>query len=135
MEAEKAREYLPLVEAMAQGKIIQHFIRSVVPPCPYPFGHWQDETEPSFADPAVLYRVKPEPTKRPMTREEVLGFLANTPGIVTRYEENEWHHPGVHRISESQLDRYWWARIDARGKIGFPHRFEITEEGGRIIIG
>ena len=35
------------------------------------------------------------PKKRPMTREEILGFLMNTRGIVVRHKRGTWDHPST----------------------------------------
>lgn len=68
------------------------------------------------------------PKKRPMTREEVLGFLANTPGIVVKNGggANDWAIPCFWAYNVS-IDGYEWATIDAKGNIGEPHAFEVEE--------
>lgn len=51
MNKESARGYLPLVQALADGKVIQHH---------GPHG-WYSVAAPSFDSPASDYRIKPEP--------------------------------------------------------------------------
>jgi hypothetical protein len=59
MNKENAKDYLPLVQALAEGKTIQvafHFGTNDV--------RWEDMDEFSFCDPAERYRIKPEPRRR-----------------------------------------------------------------------
>ena len=51
MNREEAAQFLPLVQALAEGKTIQI----------YSAGTWRDLDSPSFATSIDLYRVKPEP--------------------------------------------------------------------------
>jgi len=53
MNASNAKDYLPLVQALAEGKTIQSNHN----------GEWFDLPSPSFCDPISLYRIKPEPKK------------------------------------------------------------------------
>ncbi len=50
MNAQDAKDYLPLVQALADGKTIQHANGN----------GWYDKNEPDFTCPASYYRVKPE---------------------------------------------------------------------------
>ncbi len=52
MNASNAKDYLPLVQALADGKVIQHQKTD---------GTWIDDIEFSFDWPAHRYRIKPEP--------------------------------------------------------------------------
>ena len=54
MNASNAKDYLPLVQALAEGKTIQKFSDG---------DGWEDVRSPSFECPAKLYRIKPEPKK------------------------------------------------------------------------
>lgn len=53
MNKDNAKDYLPLVQALADGKVIQGYfeIEEV----------WRDIAEPRFDAPASQYRIKPEP--------------------------------------------------------------------------
>lgn len=53
MNKENARDYLPLVQALAEGKTIQSIHN----------GEWFDLPNASFSGAANLYRIKPEPKK------------------------------------------------------------------------
>ena len=53
MNAQNAKEFLPLVQAMAYGKKIQVECG----------GEWRDESNPYFDLPPERYRVKPEPQR------------------------------------------------------------------------
>ena len=71
----------------------------------------------------VVQRIISTPTKRPMTRNEMLGFLASTSRIVVRTGTNEWQLP--HGLSSNiDLIAHQWATIDADGNIGEPQEFE-----------
>lgn len=52
MNKNNARKYLPLVQALADGKVIQMLEGH---------GYWVDMVEISSEIPASLYRIKPEP--------------------------------------------------------------------------
>ncbi len=60
MNKDNAKDYLPLVQALAEGKQIQ--IRD--------HGGWHDETNPNFVLEIERYRIKPEPKLRPWKRDE-----------------------------------------------------------------
>jgi hypothetical protein len=51
MNKDNAKDYLPLVQALADGKVIQIFDS----------GKWHDIDNPSFIGPSVCHRIKPEP--------------------------------------------------------------------------
>ena len=51
MNKDNAKHFLPLVQALAEGKTIQVFI------C----GEWHDLDNPNFDDAHYKYRIKPEP--------------------------------------------------------------------------
>ena len=51
MNKEKAKEYLPLIQALADGQIIQEDF----------LGQWCDTEAPTFYMEARFYRIKPEP--------------------------------------------------------------------------
>ena len=57
MNKENAKEYLPLVQALAEGKTIQSG----------QIGgsdrHWVDNLNVEFSNPPAFYRIKPEPKK------------------------------------------------------------------------
>lgn len=53
MNAQNAKEFLPLVQAMAYGKKIQVECG----------GEWRDDSSPYFALPPERYHVKPEPQR------------------------------------------------------------------------
>lgn len=52
MNKDNAKDYLPLVQALAEGKTIQMLEGH---------GYWVDMVEISTEIPASLYRIKPEP--------------------------------------------------------------------------
>lgn len=57
MNKDTARDYLPLVQALADGKVIQYKFQK----CDHSYG-WMDlESAVDFCMPAEFYRIKPEP--------------------------------------------------------------------------
>lgn len=72
MTKENAHLYLPLVQALAEGKTIQLHVNSNPP-------EWIDDTNGfSFVNPPEKYRIKPEPVMVPLGPEDV------PPGSVIR---------------------------------------------------
>lgn len=53
MNASNAKDYLPLVQALADGKVIQEWCNVNQ--------KWHDALEADFAIPSTMYRIKPEP--------------------------------------------------------------------------
>lgn len=52
MNKDNAKDYLPLVQALSEGKVIQHRIGTE---------EWYDREQFDFADKPEQYRIKPEP--------------------------------------------------------------------------
>lgn len=52
MNKNNAKDYLPLVQALAEGKVIQGVDGG---------GEWEDLREVYFSQPSYQYRIKPEP--------------------------------------------------------------------------
>ena len=75
----------------------------------------------------TYWSIKTEPTKRLMTREEAIGFCANTPGSVVRIDVGGWSLPEAFLFSEHMYS-YAWAIIDIKGRvIDGPNKFEVEE--------
>jgi hypothetical protein len=64
MKLSQAKEYLPIIQAAAEGKTVQSFDEGI-------WRDWPLEEDCWFMSPASLYRVKPEPRLRPWKPEEV----------------------------------------------------------------
>lgn len=60
MTREQAKELLPIMQAFAEGKIIQVLDE----------GEWFDLREPDFKKSTNRYRIKPEPKYRPFKSQE-----------------------------------------------------------------
>lgn len=56
MNKDNARDYLPLVQALADGKVIQVLKWRCAGP-----REWEDIGDPDFRNTAAEYRIKPEP--------------------------------------------------------------------------
>ena len=60
MNKDNAKQFLPLVQALADGKTIQHLCNG-----------WEDLESVNFSYTPETYRIKPEPKLRPWKPEEV----------------------------------------------------------------
>lgn len=74
MNKENAHLYLPLVQALAEGKTIQYGLESI----------WGDVKDPNFLNPPQYYHIKPEPVMVPLELEDV------PPGSVIRHVGSEY---------------------------------------------
>ena len=109
MTKENAHLYLPLVQALAEGKTIQCRLPNMdwVDSCP--FVGWKDHP--------ANYRIKPEPKTVPLGPEDV------PPGSVFRpvsFKENEYYNPlhvGMHMIilADTVLFTRKWAQMHEDG--------------------
>ena len=82
MTREEAKQLLPIIQAFAEGKIIQVLDE----------GEWFDLREPDFKKSTNRYRIKPEQEYRPFkTQEECWNeMLKHQPfGYIKRKENNE----------------------------------------------
>ena len=61
--------------------------------------------------------------KRIMTRNEILGFLEHTAGVVTRLNKGEWTLHQHFCYNTLPVINYQWATIDEDGVIGEPQEF------------
>ncbi len=61
MTREQAKAILPIIQAYAEGKIIQYRTSN---------NEWVDTYKPSFSDSSSNYRIKPEPKYRPFKDRE-----------------------------------------------------------------
>ena len=48
-----------------------------------------------------------------MTREQVMGFLANESGILVRHEESSWMMPSYYIFEK--IDNFEWVKVDIDG--------------------
>ena len=125
MTRERAKEIAPLIVAYGEGKQMQYGGDGK--------GEWidcRDGAYPAFTpwDDCLKYRIKPEPKKRLMTRDEVLGFVAHNPHIVVRIHSLAWL-PSLNWVyPDSDINEYEWATITERGEIGEPHKFEVDDD-------
>jgi len=78
------------------------------------------------------YEIDERPVERPMTRDEVLGFITNTPGVKVA-AGGTFHHPGMWDY-RSPVSEYTYVIVDINGAtIDGPKRFVTTRpmpEGG-----
>ena len=69
MNKDNAKDYLPLVQALAEGKTIQLFSDG---------DGWEDIRSPIFDRPAKLYRIKPEPSQQSLEMANYLEEMAKS---------------------------------------------------------
>lgn len=84
MTREEAKELLPIIQALSEGKTVQ-FLSN---------GEWIDTDDPVFARQVDNYRIKPEPKYRPfrtkeecwneMLKHQPFGYLTDSNGNVTQ---------------------------------------------------
>lgn len=60
MTREEAKEWIPIIQAFADGKTIEFFKQ----------GEWYELNDPDFMWSAYKYRIKPEPKYRPFKTQE-----------------------------------------------------------------
>jgi len=74
MNKDNAKDYLPLVQALAEGKVIQVNVR-------FDAGieKWVDSGDVEFYHPAAAYRIKPEPREVWVNHYPDKAWAANGP--------------------------------------------------------
>lgn len=72
MNKDNAKDYLPLVQALAEGKVVQQVFEF----CNGEF-RWSDVSELDTSLPADAYRIKPEPREIWVNRHEDAGLGYN----------------------------------------------------------
>jgi hypothetical protein len=74
------------------------------------------------------WQIKPEPKRRLMIRDEMLGFLANTPGVEMRCTNGKlWRLPSWFSLNED-VAQYEYKIVDLQGNtIKGPCWFEVEE--------
>ena len=118
MTRERAKELAPIIAAYGEGKRIQYYGEV--------FGVWCDVTDPSWGNNGP-YRIAPEPHKRPMTRDEVLNFLAEHPNALVQYrDEDLWYFPSTF-VYDVDTSCYSYCLV-TNGVRSEPRKFEIEEE-------
>lgn len=84
MNKDNAKDYLPLVQALAEGKVIQSYDN---------YGRFTDLIDVSFDDLAANYRIKPEPREiwanRYESGREVSGYVSRGQAVQQAYEAGE----------------------------------------------
>lgn len=88
MNASNAKDYLPLVQALSEGKVIE-----------FHDGHggWNVDKEWDFSYPADQYRIKPEP------REIWVNRFPDGHDALTWYESEESAHRAYGRVGAVQV--------------------------------
>ena len=92
MNKDNAKEYLPLVQALADGKTIQ--FKS------YISSEWLDASTHNFTEPAFMYRIKPE------TIELYLWYhvqSGSTCDVKSTDKETDWTSQGFRKIKVKEV--------------------------------
>ena len=119
MTRERAKELAPIIAAYGEGKRIQ--IYSTAHDC------WVDIDEESRWLDACLDRIAPESRRRPMTRDEVLNFLAERPNVLVKYSDGDlWYFPSTF-VYGVDTSCYSYCLV-TNGVRSEPRKFEIEEE-------
>lgn len=99
MTREEAKELLPIIQAFAEGKVIQ--CRSIIS------NEWRDFDEPAFNGLPDNYRIKPESKFRPFkSQEECWNEMHKHPdfGWVVAKDSKIMYHVGVVGIGYVVID-------------------------------
>jgi hypothetical protein len=118
MTRERAKEWLPLMVAYANGKQIQYR------PLSNPEHEWRDTETPQWSE-FTEYRIKPEPKLRPWKREEV---------PLDAWFRNKKHSVWFKLISISHNDVGFISINDGFSSATFEHLLETAEhsiDGGK----
>lgn len=125
MTREKAREYAEIMMAYANGADVDI----------YNGGEWVSIINPDFLFKQNKYRIKPEPKKRLMTREEAIYLSTTTLGMVILFLNDkfpkmrpaqfvEWNSSQV-----ANMDYARWAIINKSGEpVDGWNTFEVEVE-------
>lgn len=116
MTRERAKELAPIIKAYGEGKRIQSYCSMD--------NIWVDCLNPTWHD-AVQYRIAPEPRRRPMTRDEVLDFLAEYPNALVQLDNERWSNTGRHDFS-FPISCYSYCLVE-NGVRSEPRKFDIEE--------
>lgn len=93
MNKDNAKEYLPLVQALAEGKTIQYYSPTT--------NKWHDEVAVDFNHRPCRYRIKPERIKKKMWCKE--GATAMYYANAVKTPDTEWIINGW-KIVEVEFD-------------------------------
>lgn len=121
-----------MIVAMLEGKTLETVYKEEAyfwPDAPEnksPFRYVADGNDEPMEVWSHDWRIREEPVVLPMTRDEVLGFIAHAPGIVVRFKKSRWESASTWcwKEDESDIPVSEWATITPDGKIGEPHAFD-----------
>lgn len=93
MNKDNAKDYLPLVQALAEGKTIQYYSTTT--------SKWVDDDDFTFCLPPTGYRIKPERIKKKMWyKESMLCLYTENYGI---WSAAKWCSEG-YKLVEVEFD-------------------------------
>lgn len=102
MNKDNAKEYLPLVQALAEGKTIQYQpLGENLCTSRYPKGIWSDIIgEVNFIYEAKFYRIKPQPIELEFWYKDTAGAYCPTH---SEDEESYWTSRGYRKIKVKEV--------------------------------
>lgn len=92
MNKDNAKDFLPLVQALADGKTIQ--FKSTR------HNYWMDASTPTFVEPASWYRIKPEPIELELWYNDANG---DTCAVSPKDKEQDWVNVGYRKIKMREI--------------------------------
>ena len=96
MNKHNAKDYLPLMQALSEGKTIQIDVSGS--------NSWSDVNNTDFAFSPNYYRIKPEPKLRPWTPEEVpVGIYITAGSIIYSVVAYNTINNGIRIIEDSRI--------------------------------
>ena len=97
MNASNAKDYLPLVQALIEGKTLQKNTG-------FEKERWEDVVNAHFSDPPKSYRIKPEPKKQSYR----VGLFKDDEGIFFTYSIDEIINYNVYETYETKKTFVRW---------------------------
>lgn len=98
MNKDNARDYLPLVQALAEGKTLQKRITG------FSEDRWEDVINAIFSEPESYYRIKPELKKQSYR----VGLFKDDEGIFFTYSVDEIINFHVYEAYETKKTFVRW---------------------------
>lgn len=90
MNIDEAKAILPIIQAFAEGKVIQM----------KEDGKWKTYDTYSFTSPAELYRIKPEPIELELWYNDANGA---TCAVLPNDKEQDWVNVGYRKIKMREI--------------------------------
>ena len=110
MTKEDIKKFMPLMQAMLEGKTIQYNYNGI--------GYWNDVEEICIGNKVSNYRIKPEPKYRPfknaeecwqeMQKHQPFGWVRGNSSGYYKHINNLY----INKISFQEIDNFTWSLSD-----------------------